>query len=248
MINFFRKIRQKLLTEHKFSKYLTYAFGEIILVVIGILIALQINNWNELRKLENKKQELIINLLDDFEESNKELKIAIEYSDTLTYQMNTFFNNAYSTELKIPVDSLKVLSDGFFRPVDFYISMVTYAEAKANGNLSLLKSKELFTYFAAFEKTHLDYINIQNEKRESFFKGPVWELKKTIGSIYVFIGRQQPYIKKIDDESYLELINSPLATSVFENEFILNKNTNGHLKYLNTLTKEIIKKLNEMKK
>jgi len=52
MIKFFRKIRQKLLTENKFSKYLLYAIGEIILVVIGILIALSINNWNEERKQE----------------------------------------------------------------------------------------------------------------------------------------------------------------------------------------------------
>ncbi|MBD3892239.1 DUF6090 family protein [Olleya marilimosa] len=50
MIKFFRKIRQKLLSENKFSKYLIYAIGEIVLVVIGILIALQINNWSENRK------------------------------------------------------------------------------------------------------------------------------------------------------------------------------------------------------
>ncbi len=50
MIKFFRKIRQKLITENKFSKYLLYAIGEIILVVIGILIALQFNNRNEQRK------------------------------------------------------------------------------------------------------------------------------------------------------------------------------------------------------
>ncbi len=50
MIKFFRKIRQRLLTENKFSKYLLYAIGEIVLVVIGILIALSINNWNEANK------------------------------------------------------------------------------------------------------------------------------------------------------------------------------------------------------
>ena len=55
MIKFFRKIRQRLLTENKFSKYLIYAIGEIVLVVIGILIALQINNWNELQKLNEKE-------------------------------------------------------------------------------------------------------------------------------------------------------------------------------------------------
>lgn len=52
MIKFFRHIRQRLLSESKFSKYLLYAIGEIILVVIGILIALQINNWNEQRKTD----------------------------------------------------------------------------------------------------------------------------------------------------------------------------------------------------
>ncbi|MBO0329834.1 DUF6090 family protein [[Muricauda] lutisoli] len=47
MIKFFRKIRQQLLAENKFGKYLTYAIGEIVLVVIGILFALQINKWKE---------------------------------------------------------------------------------------------------------------------------------------------------------------------------------------------------------
>lgn len=50
MIKFFRKIRQNLLMENKTGKYLKYAFGEIILVMIGILLALQVNNWNEDRK------------------------------------------------------------------------------------------------------------------------------------------------------------------------------------------------------
>lgn len=52
MISFFRHIRQSLITGGKTSRYLRYALGEIMLVVIGILIALQINNWNENRKLE----------------------------------------------------------------------------------------------------------------------------------------------------------------------------------------------------
>ena len=59
MIKFFRKIRQQLLTENKFSKYMLYAIGEIVLVVIGILIALSINNRNE----NNKKRNLEIDIL-----------------------------------------------------------------------------------------------------------------------------------------------------------------------------------------
>ena len=56
MIKFFRKIRQNLLSEGKTGKYLKYAIGEIVLVVIGILIALSINNWNEDQKAINKEK------------------------------------------------------------------------------------------------------------------------------------------------------------------------------------------------
>ena len=55
MIKFFRHIRQSLIMENKTGKYLKYAIGEIVLVVIGILIALQINNWNENRKSNNAR-------------------------------------------------------------------------------------------------------------------------------------------------------------------------------------------------
>jgi len=65
MIKFFRKIRQKLISEGKTGNYLKYAMGEIILVVVGILIALSINNWNEDRKSEAKKQDYYVQLLDD---------------------------------------------------------------------------------------------------------------------------------------------------------------------------------------
>ena len=56
MIKYFRKIRQQLLTQNRFSKYLLYAVGEILLVMVGILLALQVNNWNEDKKLKVKKE------------------------------------------------------------------------------------------------------------------------------------------------------------------------------------------------
>lgn len=65
MIKFFRKIRQKLLLEGKTGSYLKYAIGEIILVVIGILIALQINNWNENKKANTVKDNNYSQLLED---------------------------------------------------------------------------------------------------------------------------------------------------------------------------------------
>ncbi|BAO76435.1 DUF6090 family protein [Winogradskyella sp. PG-2] len=62
MIKFFRKIRQNLLSEGKTRKYFKYAIGEILLVVIGILIALGINNWNENRKFKNVEKNVLTNI------------------------------------------------------------------------------------------------------------------------------------------------------------------------------------------
>ena len=65
MIKFFRHLRQNLLMENKTGQYFKYAIGEIVLVVIGILIALQVNNWNETRKSLNKASELKTRLITD---------------------------------------------------------------------------------------------------------------------------------------------------------------------------------------
>lgn len=66
MIKFFRHIRQSLINENRTKKYLLYAIGEIVLVVIGILIALQINNWNENRKDRYKELKVLQQLKEDY--------------------------------------------------------------------------------------------------------------------------------------------------------------------------------------
>jgi len=77
MIKFFRKIRKKMLIENKFSKYLLYAIGEIVLVVIGILIALQINNWNAKQKIEKEEIGILYNLLESLNSAKEQSDIEI---------------------------------------------------------------------------------------------------------------------------------------------------------------------------
>ena len=77
MINFFRKIRKKLADDGKPLKYLRYAFGEILLVVVGILIALNINNWNENRKAEKLELKILKELKGEFTKNQVELDSAI---------------------------------------------------------------------------------------------------------------------------------------------------------------------------
>ncbi|WP_297695033.1 DUF6090 family protein [uncultured Eudoraea sp.] len=67
MIGFFRKIRKQLADDNQFFKYSRYAIGEIILVVIGILIALQVNNWNEFQKDREIEKKALLNLVENME-------------------------------------------------------------------------------------------------------------------------------------------------------------------------------------
>ncbi|MCK5400706.1 MAG: hypothetical protein KAJ28_03655 [Flavobacteriaceae bacterium] len=74
MIKFFRKIRQQMINENKTSKYLKYAIGEIVFVVIGILIALQINTWNENRKAKHEETKILTVLQADFKVSKARIE------------------------------------------------------------------------------------------------------------------------------------------------------------------------------
>tara|TARA_R110001606_G_scaffold388375_1_gene553643 strand:- start:1328 stop:2371 length:1044 start_codon:yes stop_codon:yes gene_type:complete len=91
MIKFFRKIRQNLLLENKTGKYLKYAIGEIALVVIGILIALQINNWNEERQNHNNTisifKDIQEDLLNDIRETDRFLKLYANKQDSISLKI-----------------------------------------------------------------------------------------------------------------------------------------------------------------
>lgn len=118
MIKFFRKIRQKLLSENRFSKYLIYALGEILLVVIGILIALSINNWNEDRKNNLREIRLVKNVVEDlrldlahFQQSLNELDDQLEVVDRIIAK-------ALDADYELNYDSIGLVRySSDFRPI-----------------------------------------------------------------------------------------------------------------------------------
>ena len=77
MLPFFRKIRWRLAQDNQFFKYSRYAIGEIVLVVIGILIALQINTWNEESKLKSKERKSLIELRKDLNQNLNDIDVNI---------------------------------------------------------------------------------------------------------------------------------------------------------------------------
>lgn len=142
MIKFFRKIRQRLLTENKFSKYLLYAVGEIVLVVIGILIALQINNWNETRKLRIQELNYLENLRTDLELNVAELN---QYIDIRTSSIESANKVLEYFEDKPLTD----LNDLNFHATNVYIWHKftqhdnTYQELVNSGNLTLISNDSI---------------------------------------------------------------------------------------------------------
>jgi len=110
MIKFFRKIRQRLVTENKFSKYFLYAIGEILLVVIGILIALQLNNLNEDRKIEVTRQGYYHQLLEDLNKDKIYIEKTISHFDSINNDIN-----AYYETFKVPNLSIEQVLTNLFK-------------------------------------------------------------------------------------------------------------------------------------
>jgi hypothetical protein len=92
MLRFFRQIRQRLLTDNKFGKYLLYAVGEILLVVIGILIALQVDNWNEERKLKKEEFLILAELKADLEETLNDLQFGKSLNESTIENYRTILS------------------------------------------------------------------------------------------------------------------------------------------------------------
>lgn len=173
MIKFFRNIRKKLLNEGKTSKYFKYAIGEIILVVIGILIALQINNWNEKRK----ETELGYQYLT---EMRYELQDDVVLLD---FYINALKKSIENHEAALNTKNINTLSlDSLYMLVttqnlDFKVSELTYNKMTNLGITKLSDNDQLNTmitnYYNKMVVTHklsLAYLFEELKKYTDYFK------------------------------------------------------------------------------
>jgi hypothetical protein len=109
MFTFLRKIRQSLISSGSTGKYLIYALGEIVLVVIGILIALQINNWNQSRLERNKEELLLKEIHADFINNKEEFKNTVRYYDRVRQNYTTLIKSFPIEPRNFNVDSMSSL-------------------------------------------------------------------------------------------------------------------------------------------
>ena len=143
MIKFFRKVRYNLMETGKTGKYLKYAIGEIILVVIGILIALSINTWNENRKDEKKEQLILKSLKVNLYENLKLLNLA-EKATTDAYNASLNLHELITPNIgrvnKIEIDSLISTMFDYF---SFDANSGTINEIINSGQLNIIQNEEL---------------------------------------------------------------------------------------------------------
>ena len=154
MIKFFRKIRQQLLTDNRFSKYLLYASGEIVLVVIGILIALQINNYNQKGKDINKEQFYLNALFEELKQDtasyNKEIG-GLQFMEDAARYVLTVLDDP-SKQVK---DTLALLNNfKFMIAFDQQLpEPVIWQELQSTGNLALIQNRKLISELYAYNQT-----------------------------------------------------------------------------------------------
>ncbi|MCX2718021.1 DUF6090 family protein [Lentiprolixibacter aurantiacus] len=143
MIKFFRRIRQKLLSENKFSKYLLYALGEIVLVVIGILIALAVNNWNQSKKESRLGDDLLLRIHRDLVKDTINFNSDIVRNDLLREDLKTLLIELYDgVDTMGEVEKMSAtwdqMLDQAFSPNDN-----TYKSMLSSGTLGLIKNQDL---------------------------------------------------------------------------------------------------------
>ena len=168
MIKFFRKIRRNLLMENKTGKYFKYAIGEILLVVIGILIAVTINNWNNKQRIHSEEIVTLQKLIEDLKSDNERFSNNIE------------FYTKYHIELKNAKEIIfkKSISDEEIKEVMFFNGAIhkdlnprtsTYNEMLNSGRIYNLSNQKLVDHIISYYQ-FLDESIYQNKQGRSEFR------------------------------------------------------------------------------
>ena len=212
MLKFFRKIRYIYMEQNKTGKYFKYAIGEIALVVIGILIALQINNWNEARKESDKLNQVYERVLIDVENDIKELSANLAFiknqervfkavindsftSDLLDIGLSRVLANNYTTNLnKAGVNQLKELTNRdslSLKIIEIYDTMENYIVLQLEKGLnedsnSLVKTLAKYTWFPEWQKKTIMKDNSSKELQDYFLTNMEYKHRIIQANQYVY--------------------------------------------------------------
>ena len=244
MIKFFRTIRKSLLMKNQTGKYFKYAIGEIVLVVIGILIALQINNWNENRKNSAIKKALVIGLISEFEANYNQLQTVIKEDSV---------NAVLSNELqKLMKKSKTAVQDSTVKRLLSNISNYTFNPTNgvlksgiSSGTIHFIKNEALKKQLFAWDDVVKDAQEEEILAKKDYFErmNPFLEKYIQIGD-YIEIYRNQILKSKFSSNNY-GLLQDPQFENILVVRTLLLLDALSELRPLRDNNKEIIKLLQE---
>jgi len=201
MIKFFRHIRQSLIMENKTTNYLKYAIGEIVLVVIGILIALSINNWNEQRKQKQNYLDIIRTVKNDMIFDTLAINQVIQYYEEREYAFLLSKKDSITKEDYLKCEECPRIISGF-SPIILQ-----------NRGFNLLQS---FNLNSSIEK---DSLNLQLSVFYSAYNLGVNKAVESCRELFTeytnIIRESKPWFKdwyegKNDDSFYEFVLNDPI--------------------------------------
>jgi hypothetical protein len=154
MLRFFSQIRQRLLTDNKVSKYLLYAVGEILLVVIGILIALQVDNWNETRKDRKRGHNYLERIQTDVQKDAAILNHKSNLANLLSNQYLDMIAEMHKTQVN-KEDFIRLMNSSELNVDELILTDVAYSELVNTGNMSLILNSvlkdQISEYYRSYE-------------------------------------------------------------------------------------------------
>ena len=221
MIKFFRKIRHRLLSENKVSKYLLYAIGEIILVVIGILIALQINTWNQNR--QNRAEELKI-----LKSLYKEVEANIEtFNYDFTIQQRNFAVIQEITAMRPSLYDVNTLDSLFIstRPHTYNASFGILNSVINSGKIELITNDSLKERIAQVKDYVIDYREDQDKTLAmGDYITKLWVEDEFYINNEILLGLRPRTSEELinDKQQYIRLFNSPKIKKAFLSMLGLN--------------------------
>jgi hypothetical protein len=229
MLKFFSTIRKKLIQGSKVgsatspaARYFFYAIGEILLVVIGILIALQINNWNENKNKQAHNKVILTNLISEFESNKIELKTSVNRIAEVANALDAILILISEKNPEISVNEFETLLEKSFTTPSWTPSSFVLEEMKASGDLSNIENNHLkqilFQWereFSAMKSSEKGYDDYASEYIEFITKnGSVRNLDA--------IGGMIPTLKKSTiGQNNLTLLNSVEFENRVDNFYFL---------------------------
>ena len=230
MINFFRKIRKQLADQNKPLKYFRYAFGEIVLVMIGILLALQVNNWNEARKDQRELRNILQSIVADMKDDVPSVKFGFEFVKEENERIKSFLNHDDYTGFTR--DSLEQSLETFWGATPW--RMNSFYRLRDSGISEYGKYEEAVAFIKDYYEYGIPFIKgLEEDLKESVqMSDNFWRFEQ---NAYEFNYEKELHSGQSDEaaiKALNKLLKSPIPRNILKINYRKNKSLISDYEYL----------------